>query len=113
MAKRSGSVFSGPWANSGKGVKRRYLGVRFKISGQTHYGWARLNVRFTIEHEVPIGRLTGYAYETIPNKPIITGKTKGLDVIVEPATPGHLAQGASGRRIPLRLSISRFRRRIK
>jgi hypothetical protein len=41
--------------------------------------------------------LTGYAYETIPNKPIIAGKTKGPDVItLEPATLGHLAQGASG-----------------
>jgi hypothetical protein len=41
--------------------------------------------------------LTGYAYETIPNKPIITGKIKGPDVItLEPATLGRLAQGASG-----------------
>ena len=41
--------------------------------------------------------LTGYAYETVPNKPIITGKTTGPDVItLDPATLGHLAQGASG-----------------
>jgi hypothetical protein len=34
---------------------------------------------------------TGYAYETIPNKPIITGKTKGPDVItLDPARLGHL-----------------------
>jgi hypothetical protein len=40
--------------------------------------------------------LTGYAYETIPNKPIIAGKTKGPDVItVQPGTLGHLAAGAS------------------
>jgi hypothetical protein len=40
--------------------------------------------------------LTGYAYETIPNKPIITGETKGPDVItLDPATLGHLAVGAS------------------
>jgi len=31
--------------------------------------------------------LTGYAYETIPNKPIIAGKTKG------PATLERLALG--------------------
>jgi hypothetical protein len=36
----------------------------------------------------------GYAYETIPNKPIVTGQTKGPDV-VEPATLGHLARGAA------------------
>jgi hypothetical protein len=40
--------------------------------------------------------ITGYAYETIPDKPIITGKTKGPDVItIQPATLGHLAAGAS------------------
>jgi hypothetical protein len=40
--------------------------------------------------------LTGYAYETEPNKPIITGKTKGPDVItLDPTTLGHLALGAS------------------
>jgi hypothetical protein len=35
---------------------------------------------------------TGYAYETIPNKPIITGRTHGRD----DATLGRLARGASG-----------------
>ena len=40
--------------------------------------------------------LTGYAYETIPNKLIITGKTKGPDVITaQPGSLGHLAQGAA------------------
>ena len=42
------------------------------------------------------GLLTGYAYETIPNKPIIAGKTKGPDVVtISPASLGHLAAGAS------------------
>jgi len=41
--------------------------------------------------------LTGYAYESVPGKPIITGKTKGPDVAtVQPASLGHLAAGASG-----------------
>jgi len=40
------------------------------------------------------GTLTGYAYETIPNKPIITGQTKGPDVItVQPERLGELARG--------------------
>jgi hypothetical protein len=38
--------------------------------------------------------LTGYAYETIPNKPIITGQTKSQDVITQqPETLGELARG--------------------
>lgn len=75
----------GPWVD----VRNRYLGLEFLIKGGVHYGWARLNVS--------VGKpvtavLTGYAYETIPNKPIVTGKTKGSD---QPAGLGHLALGAS------------------
>jgi len=87
----------GPWAN----VNNRYLGLKFYIKGTVHYGWARLNVLIGGggRHNQAPGidaTLTGYAYETIPNKPIITGKTKRADAItVEPAKLGHLAAGAS------------------
>ncbi len=57
----------GPWLN----VKNRYLGLKFIIKGKDHFGWARLTTTGRI------ALLTGYAYETIPNKPIIAGKTKG------------------------------------
>ncbi len=81
----------GVWPN----VKDRYLGLKFRIHGVTHYGWARLSVavsRTTIK-----AILTGYAYETVPNRPILAGKTKRTDVIpVQPASLGQLAQGASG-----------------
>jgi hypothetical protein len=30
-----------------------------------------------------VATLTGYAYETIPNKPIVAGATKGSDVITD------------------------------
>jgi hypothetical protein len=93
------SSFRGNWANGGKGVSDRYLGLKFYIDGQAHYGWARLSVWFResdFHHKSRIeGRLTGYAYETIPNKPIIAGKTTGKDVItVEFGSLGHLARGA-------------------
>jgi hypothetical protein len=40
--------------------------------------------------------LTGYAYETIPNKRIIAGQTKGNDgMTLRPASLGSLAAGAS------------------
>ena len=38
------SKFSFLWANGGKGVKNRYLGLKFQIKGKTHFGWARLTV---------------------------------------------------------------------
>jgi len=82
-----GSENFGQWGCS----QPRYLGMKFMISGQTHFGWAR--VKF--ESTGPF--LTGYAYETVANKPIVTGKTKGSDVIAsEEASLGCLARGASG-----------------
>jgi hypothetical protein len=88
--------FYGPWVNSGKGVRDRYLGLKFVIKGKVHYGWARLDVKVKGYGIVGItATLTGYAYETVPNKPIIAGKTRGPDVVVEPATLGRLAGGAA------------------
>lgn len=79
----------GPW----NGVQNRYLGFQFLIKGKVHYGWARLNV--SINPDI-VAVLTGYAYETVPNKPLVTGRTKGTDAITEePRTLGHLARGAS------------------
>jgi hypothetical protein len=92
--------FTGPWANA----KNRYLGLKLQINGQTHYGWARLSVgNFLISGLV---LLTGYAYETIPNKTIIEGHTSGpekagniapadlLAPATQPASLGLLARGA-------------------
>jgi hypothetical protein len=88
----------GPWAGKGKdkGVQNRYLGLKFSIQGEVHYGWARFSV--TLDHERQYGdvtgTLTGYAYETIPGKPITAGETSGSDVItVEQGTLGGLALG--------------------
>ena len=83
----------GPWW----GEKGRYLGLKFDINGETHYGWARLNVPLPMGTVVKFGTvlLTGYAYETIPGKPIIAGKTKGPDATLQPGSLGALAAGAS------------------
>src|SRR5208337_1079591 len=37
---RTSGVCTGPWA----GVSSRYLGLKFVIKGETHFGWARLAV---------------------------------------------------------------------
>ena len=96
----------GPWAGKGKGkgkgVRNRYLGPKFVVHGKVHYGWARLSV--TLGHQRQFddvsGTLTGYAYETVPGKPIVAGKTKGPDVItVQPdVAPGSLGRLALGRK---------------
>jgi len=109
-----GCYVFGPWRDT----TNRYLGLLFQIHGRIHYGWARLNV--TVRKGSScfpspvciIATLTGYAFESIPNKPIIAGKTKGPDDdmeknpgasltnpvpdIPQPASLGALALGAPG-----------------
>ncbi len=91
-----GAYCAGKWNN----LKNRYLGLEFVIKGKTHYGWARVNE--SCNRVGPIGRcavtvLTGYAYETVADKPIVAGKTKGPDATtVHPASLGQLAQGSAG-----------------
>jgi hypothetical protein len=96
MAWSASSGFGGggagcPWLSVNGGIQA-YLGLKFTFKGEVHYGWARFG-------EVLIGNqsnatLTGYAYESTPGKAIITGKTKGPDVIIaQPATLGRLALG--------------------
>ena len=93
-----GSSANGNWAN----VSNRFLGLSFKINGETHYGWARLSVK---DSNLKIKAvLTGYAYETTPNHPIRAGQEAGdVDPSASDATPtdpgslGALARGFQGR----------------
>jgi hypothetical protein len=89
---------TGPWAN----VTTRYLGLKFVIAGGEHFGWARLNVS-CVSASVN-ATLTGYAYETVANRPIVTGKQSGPDESdnsipnsAAAGTLGRLAQGTKGR----------------
>ena len=55
----------------------RFLGFRFFIDRQLHYGWMRVEVQ---ESGAAIrGLVTGYAYETTPNQPIRAGQTQDTD----------------------------------
>ena len=63
------TFFDGPWFKQPKA----YLGVKFVIDGETHYGWVRVTVGSYIESYT----IVGYAYETVPNTPISTGQTAG------------------------------------
>lgn len=93
-----GVHYSGPWADSGKSVNGRYVGMKFVVDGETHYGWARFDVKIFRKPESKIyALLTGYAYETVPNKPILAGQTKevGEAGAAQRGSLGHLAAGAS------------------
>ena len=73
-------------------ITNSYLGLSFNIMGRPIMDGP--DSRFISGGDQCMVTLTGYAYETIPNRAIIAGKTKGPDVI-EPASLGHLAAGAS------------------
>jgi len=92
-----------PWVRNSGG----FLGLKFKVNGDTHYAWARVSL-------VNGDTLIGYAYETETNKPIMTGRpippgdaegsehdgtVPGASVPYSPAlqagTLGVLARGAS------------------
>ena len=76
----SGStVTRGPWVDT----RNRYLDLKFLINGEYHFGWARISI------DCDDMLLTGYAYETVANKPIIAGQQSGSEEAANiPATPG-------------------------
>jgi len=96
-----GTAYSGPFqfCEFGKRTRGAFLGLKFLINGQTHYGWAHVTVKGSQ------AVLNGYAYETVPNQPILAGKTSGPvevgeslpgEIPDQPATLGVLARGSQG-----------------
>jgi hypothetical protein len=68
----------GYWPNTRNG----YLGLRFQIDGEPHFGWARLSVQFvggSAGNRTWEAHLTGYAYETVANKSIKAGQIGGTN----------------------------------
>jgi hypothetical protein len=86
MARNTGGSYGCPWQYV---QGQAYLGLQFRIKGKIHYGWA--GVQMT-GWDPKTESITDYAYETIPKKAIIPGKTRGKD----DASLGSLAQGAFG-----------------
>jgi hypothetical protein len=87
-----------PWGGK---IGTHYLGLKFGIKGKTHFGWARVKIASMYPYVVT---LTGYAYETIPNRPIIAGKTKGPGKLGSVNRPSPAALHAPSRK-PATLSL--------
>jgi hypothetical protein len=94
---------SGTWFN----VEFAYVGLKFLINGQAHYGWARVKFPYPGNYEYP--SIYGYAYESTPNQPILTGQTSGTaeeaaaleeaaatDEATPQSAPGSLGMLAAG-----------------
>ncbi len=82
----------GNWHNA----KQAFLGLKFEIGGQVHYGWAEFSVSAsaTKKNLLVDATLMGYAFENTPNTPIMTGQKSGTIYDAQPGTLAALAQGA-------------------
>jgi hypothetical protein len=92
------SHINGFWANG----SNRYLGLKFKVGGKTHYGWARVKIQLQQFHIT--GTLTAYAYETVPNKAIHAGQstseTEAVKVRLDSVNPPDSVSALPTIRIP-------------
>jgi len=91
MAAASKATTCGVWA--GQSNLQAYLGLKFTIKGKIHFGWARVKVDTDPQQRPFLATLTGYAYETIPNKSIIAGATKGPDALAVQANTAAVSLG--------------------
>jgi hypothetical protein len=95
VASTFGGVIFGPWAN----ISQHFLGFKFEINRQVHYGWAELSVKAGPRNGAPAiaATLLGYAYDTVPNQPVPAGlRSDACAPKLEPGTLGLLALGSPG-----------------
>ena len=89
----------GNWGNA----SYKYLGVRFLISGETHYGWIQMS---TDTVNGMTATIEAYAYEVQANKKITIGSTADAELRTAPEATkvtnsrgpslGMLALGSDG-----------------
>jgi hypothetical protein len=72
-------TYRGKWRSL---PQNRFLGIKFQISGKTHYGWIRVTVKSAMN-----ATITEYGYETIANKSLKAG--------LRGASLGDLARGTA------------------
>lgn len=88
---RGGGTYGGDWVK----VEYAYLGLKFEVNGEIHYGWAR--IKYDQPGDYHHATVYGYAYETVANQPIIAGQTSGTadraEKRVGNASLGDLAAG--------------------
>jgi hypothetical protein len=87
------TIISTSTCPSGSRQVAGYLGLRFPINGQPHYGWALLEVnisQYTINT-----KLLGFAYETIAGQGIRTGQISGTVSATETLSESNAATVSS------------------
>lgn len=81
------AAFFGPNPKGFTSGQDGFMGFAFESGGDTHYGWATLNIDLTLPGTVTISE---WAYETNPNTAIAMG------AVPEPSSLALLALGAGG-----------------
>jgi hypothetical protein len=99
----SGTYDSDGVAGNWAGGNDAYLGLRFDINGNVHYGWARVIVN--PDNVYDAGEIPTIAYNTVPDQPVFAGQFDR--VAPEPGTLGLLALGSAG------LAFWRRRKQVK
>ena len=66
---QAGSAIYGPFPGAGD----KFIGVKFDISGETHYGWIRVNLAADAQSMTVVD----WAYESTAGLQIFTGATEG------------------------------------
>jgi hypothetical protein len=90
-----GTYIGGPFANTGE----RFVGLKFNLNGETHYGWALLRAGAGVVGSHPTIRATllGYAYDTVAGQTVTAGQGIGQgersEAVPEAGSLGMLALG--------------------
>ncbi len=75
-------VWNSCMSSSGSAFADRYLGLQLIVGANIYYGWVRLDVG-VIDHPLILAQiiLKDYAYNTIPNQPILAGQTVATGIV--------------------------------
>jgi len=76
-------------------VRNRFLAVKILINGEVHFGWIGFRSVFADYLRVTVA-FAGYAYETTPNTPIVTGNMGEAAATYQPTSVEILASGHNG-----------------
>lgn len=66
-----------PYNENWNGVTDKYLGLKFVVAGNTHYGWARLDVLAVAD----TWTLKDYAFNASPNTGLTAGQMTGVSTL--------------------------------
>ncbi|MFN0276518.1 MAG: T9SS type A sorting domain-containing protein [Chitinophagales bacterium] len=86
-----GGITYGPWADQ----TDKYLGVKFIVGGNTHYGWVRMDATVG-----PVSlTIKDYAFDATPDMAIAAGDVGGGGLTCDTPSPSVLVVSSTGAKI--------------